>query len=153
MHYVFNPPADVMRRQFCSMAREFGFGSATDFALVVESWTPEQRRNCLEAFYRVREVKVLEGELARLRKEEEEEEEEGKTNGERKKGQNNKEDEDGVEGNDGMERVKGEGEGGNVGVKREDALATETVSTKTENVERRRVPTIFLSDDDEDDEL
>lgn len=72
MHYKFNPPEEVMRRQFCSMAREFGFGSATDFALVVESWTQEQRRNCLDMFYRVREVKVLEGELAGLREKKEE---------------------------------------------------------------------------------
>ncbi|EFX01297.1 DNA excision repair protein [Grosmannia clavigera kw1407] len=51
----YNPPADVMRRQFGSMAREAGFGTATEFALVVESWTPEQRRQWLEGFYRRRE--------------------------------------------------------------------------------------------------
>ncbi|AEO56960.1 hypothetical protein MYCTH_2302542 [Thermothelomyces thermophilus ATCC 42464] len=70
MHYRFNPPEDVMRRQFCSMAREFGFASATDFALVVESWTQEQRRNCLDTFYRMREAKILERELAAVRREE-----------------------------------------------------------------------------------
>lgn len=59
----YNPPAGVMRRQFCSMAREFGFLSATDFALVVESWTAEQRRNCLETFYKRREARLLELEL------------------------------------------------------------------------------------------
>ncbi|OLN86442.1 Switch 2 [Colletotrichum chlorophyti] len=57
--YVYNPPEDVIRRQFCSMAREFGFASATEFALVVGSWTQEQRRNCLETFYRIREGKLL----------------------------------------------------------------------------------------------
>ncbi|KAM0333290.1 hypothetical protein ACHAQA_001951 [Verticillium albo-atrum] len=57
--YKYNPPEDVMRRQFCSMAREFGFANATQFALVVESWTQEQRRNCLETFYRIREGKLL----------------------------------------------------------------------------------------------
>ncbi|WYZ41310.1 hypothetical protein EsH8_V_000205 [Colletotrichum jinshuiense] len=57
--YIYNPPEDVMRRQFCSMAREFGFGSATEFALVVGSWTQAQRRNCLEAFYKIREGKLL----------------------------------------------------------------------------------------------
>ncbi|KAL2152576.1 hypothetical protein VTH82DRAFT_5760 [Thermothelomyces myriococcoides] len=72
MHYRFNPPKDVMRRQFCSMAREFGFASATDFALVVESWTQEQRRNCLDTFYRLREARLLEKELAAVRKEAEE---------------------------------------------------------------------------------
>ncbi|KAK0727121.1 P-loop containing nucleoside triphosphate hydrolase protein [Lasiosphaeria miniovina] len=57
-HYKFNPPLDVRRRQFCSMAREFGFATAIDFALVVESWTQEQRRNCLDTFYRLREAKL-----------------------------------------------------------------------------------------------
>lgn len=57
--YRYNPPEDVMRRQFCSMAREFGFANATQFALVVENWTQEQRRNCLDAFYRVREGKLM----------------------------------------------------------------------------------------------
>ncbi|KAK3956954.1 P-loop containing nucleoside triphosphate hydrolase protein [Pseudoneurospora amorphoporcata] len=66
MHYKFNPPENVRRRQFCSMAKEFGFQNAIDFALVVESWTQEQRRNCLDTFYRRREVKLLEQELAKL---------------------------------------------------------------------------------------
>ncbi|KAK2054079.1 SNF2 family domain-containing protein [Colletotrichum caudatum] len=57
--YVYNPPEDVMRRQFCSMAREFGFATATGFALVVGSWTQAQRRNCLDAFYKIREGKLL----------------------------------------------------------------------------------------------
>ncbi|KAL1897381.1 hypothetical protein Sste5346_004117 [Sporothrix stenoceras] len=56
----YNPPDDVMRRQFCTMAREAGFATATDFALVVEGWTPEQRRQCLENFYRKRELLVKE---------------------------------------------------------------------------------------------
>ncbi|KAM7223412.1 switch 2 [Rhypophila decipiens] len=66
MHYRFRPPEQVMRRQFCSMAKEFGFSSVTDFALVVESWTQEQRRNCLDAFYRAREVKLLEKEIEKI---------------------------------------------------------------------------------------
>ncbi|KAK1975737.1 SNF2 family domain-containing protein [Colletotrichum cereale] len=57
--YIYNPPEGVMRRQFCSMAREFGFATATEFALVVGSWTQAQRRNCLDAFYRIREGKLL----------------------------------------------------------------------------------------------
>ncbi|TDZ15825.1 Switch 2 [Colletotrichum orbiculare MAFF 240422] len=57
--YTYNPPEDVMRRQFCSMAKEFGFANATEFALVVGSWTQEQRRNCLDAFYKIREGKLL----------------------------------------------------------------------------------------------
>ncbi|KAK3351807.1 P-loop containing nucleoside triphosphate hydrolase protein [Neurospora tetraspora] len=76
MHYKFNPPENVRRRQFCSMAREFGFQSATDFALVVESWTQEQRRNCLDTFYRRREVKLLEQELAKMEAKKETEDDE-----------------------------------------------------------------------------
>ncbi|KAK5628625.1 hypothetical protein RRF57_004340 [Xylaria bambusicola] len=53
-HCEFNPPEDVMQRQFCSMAKEFGFASVTEFALAVESMTQEQRRNCLDSFYRIR---------------------------------------------------------------------------------------------------
>ncbi|KAK0754625.1 SNF2 family N-terminal domain-containing protein [Schizothecium vesticola] len=59
LHYRFHPPEDVMRRQFCSMAKEFGFESATEFALVVENWTQEQRRDCLDAFYRAREKLLM----------------------------------------------------------------------------------------------
>jgi SNF2 family DNA or RNA helicase len=68
--FRFNPPPDVIKRQFCSMAREFGFQSATDFALVVESWTAEQRRNCLDAFYKRREARLLDLELERIKKDE-----------------------------------------------------------------------------------
>jgi SNF2 family DNA or RNA helicase len=171
MHYRFNPPVEVMRRQFCSMAREFGFASATDFALVVESWTQEQRRDCLDQFYKRREARVL---MEMGKKEEGE--------------------------GTGMEGVKSEGvkterlksevgedaggavattksEGQEVGVKEEKVSPvrlsppvkmekmektevaqvkterTETVQVKTEKTEVKRATTIFLSDDDEDDEL
>lgn len=60
LHSKYNPPEDVCLRQFCEMAREFGFANATDFALVAESWTQEQRRNCLDSFYRRREAKSVE---------------------------------------------------------------------------------------------
>ncbi|KAI9680992.1 MAG: hypothetical protein M1829_001072 [Trizodia sp. TS-e1964] len=53
-NYKYHPPMDVMKRQFCSMAEHFGFNSAVEFALVVESWTQAQRRSCLEKFYRQR---------------------------------------------------------------------------------------------------
>ncbi|KAF6817945.1 Switch 2 [Colletotrichum sojae] len=59
IQYVYNPPEDVKRRHFCAMAREFGFASAVEFALVVERWTQEERRNCLDTFYRIREGKLL----------------------------------------------------------------------------------------------
>ena len=54
MVFKYRPPEDVSKRQFCTMAKTFGFADATEFALVVESWTQEQRRNCLEQFYRIR---------------------------------------------------------------------------------------------------
>ena len=54
VQFQYHPPAAVMKRQFCSMARRFGFGSATEFALVVESMTQAQRRACLETWYRER---------------------------------------------------------------------------------------------------
>lgn len=57
--YAFNPPEDVMRRQFCTMARHFGYRSATEFAVVVQGWTQSQRRDCLDAFYRKRMEKLL----------------------------------------------------------------------------------------------
>lgn len=56
LHRTYRPPEDVCLRQFCSMAREFGFVNATEFALVVESWSREARHNCLETFYRRRKA-------------------------------------------------------------------------------------------------
>lgn len=50
----YNPPQDVQLRQFCEMAKEFGFASPTEFALVVEGWTQERRRTCLDTFYKRR---------------------------------------------------------------------------------------------------
>lgn len=49
--FKYHPPPGVMKRQFCSMARRFGFPNATEFALVVESMTQAQRRACLERWY------------------------------------------------------------------------------------------------------
>jgi SNF2 family DNA or RNA helicase len=54
IQFKFNPPQDVRRRQFCSMARRFGFPNATEFAFVVESMTQAQRRACLERWYKER---------------------------------------------------------------------------------------------------
>lgn len=59
LHSVYNPPEEVRLRQFCEMAREFGFVNATEFALVVENWTQEARRNCLNCFYKRREAKLV----------------------------------------------------------------------------------------------
>lgn len=58
LHSVYNPPEDVRLRQFCEMAREFGFANAQDFALVVEGWTQEERRNCLDTFYKRRRERL-----------------------------------------------------------------------------------------------
>lgn len=55
----FNPPPEVMQRQFCSMAMEFGFASVTDFALTVEQMTQEERRDTLDSFYRRRMATLL----------------------------------------------------------------------------------------------
>ncbi|KAF3760812.1 hypothetical protein M406DRAFT_226012, partial [Cryphonectria parasitica EP155] len=59
----FKPPEDVKLRQFCSMAKEFGFESATAFALVVEQMTQERRRDALDSFYKKRMLQLLEHEL------------------------------------------------------------------------------------------
>lgn len=59
INYRYHPPRDVMKRQFCTMARHFGFADAVEFALVVEGWTQEQRRSCLERFYRARKEVIM----------------------------------------------------------------------------------------------
>ncbi|RMZ76097.1 hypothetical protein DV737_g4965, partial [Chaetothyriales sp. CBS 132003] len=47
--YRFNPPEDVMRRQFCSMARWADYADdVVEFALVVEHWTQAKRRDFLD---------------------------------------------------------------------------------------------------------
>ena len=56
--WMYHPPQEVVKRQFCTMAKTFGFADATEFALVVESWTQAQRRNCLDKFYRLRREKL-----------------------------------------------------------------------------------------------
>lgn len=56
----FHPPEDVLTRQFCTMAKTFGFKDATDFAFVVEGWTQKQRTNVLERFYGLRRERLRE---------------------------------------------------------------------------------------------
>ncbi|KAI6711405.1 hypothetical protein JHW43_006066 [Diplocarpon mali] len=63
IQYQYNPPNDVMARQFCTMAKEFGFANATEFAFVVEGWTQKQRTYCLERFYLKRQERLAETEL------------------------------------------------------------------------------------------
>lgn len=67
LHSTYRPPQDVCLRQFCSMARQFGFVNATEFALVVESWSREARRNCLDAFYRRRKVALREAQAVKMK--------------------------------------------------------------------------------------
>lgn len=55
----YHPPPSVMKRQFCSMAKDYKFENAVDFALVVEGMTQDQRRQCLDKWYRGRKEKLL----------------------------------------------------------------------------------------------
>ncbi|KAJ5959998.1 uncharacterized protein N7479_007148 [Penicillium vulpinum] len=59
VRFKYHPPEDVIRRQFCSMARRFGYADATEFALVVEAMTQAQRRACLDKWYRERREILL----------------------------------------------------------------------------------------------
>ncbi|KAL7273356.1 hypothetical protein RUND412_003791 [Rhizina undulata] len=59
--YRFHPPVGVMRRQFRTMAKTFGFEDAQEFALVVEGWSQKQRRDALDKFYKIRRD-ILRGE-------------------------------------------------------------------------------------------
>ncbi|KAK6429654.1 hypothetical protein LTR95_014201 [Oleoguttula sp. CCFEE 5521] len=57
---LWKPDEEVRKRQFCSMARSFGYEDVSEFALVVEGWTQEERRRGLEVFY----GKVARGEVS-----------------------------------------------------------------------------------------
>lgn len=59
----FKPPQEVKYRQFHSMAKEFGFESVTEFALLIEQMTQEERRDVLDKFYKRRMMKLLDEEL------------------------------------------------------------------------------------------
>ncbi|KAL1966588.1 hypothetical protein VTN77DRAFT_3999 [Rasamsonia byssochlamydoides] len=74
VRFKYHPPQDVMKRQFCSMARRFGFPNATEFALVVESMTQAQRRACLERWYSERREILLKGDDSSKEKENKEKE-------------------------------------------------------------------------------
>lgn len=50
----YHPSEPVRKRQLCEMAKCFKFKDAVEFALVVEGWTQEQRRNCLDRYYAAR---------------------------------------------------------------------------------------------------
>lgn len=59
--FKYHPPQDVMRRQFCTMAKESGFENATEFALMVEGMTQAERRTWLEKWYKGRREVLLGG--------------------------------------------------------------------------------------------
>ena len=174
LHSTYNPPEDVMLRQFCSMAREFGFVNATEFALVVESWTQEARRNCLDTFYKRREAKMIREGLVKVEKEESGAKDEPETKAESIENDSKMEMKDEVK-----DEVKSEVklEFKREGMKREASYKAE--DTKKEDVkpklelksetldleglldEKKDIKmdgtsiktSIFLSDDDDDDEL
>ena len=52
--FRYNPPADVRKRQFCTMAKQYGYDDVAEFALVVEGWSQQQRRDFLDGFYQER---------------------------------------------------------------------------------------------------
>ncbi|KAL1384285.1 putative DNA excision repair protein, partial [Phyllosticta capitalensis] len=54
IRFKYRPPEDVRLRQFCTMAKTFDYDDAIEFALIVEGWTQEQRRNCLDQFQQIR---------------------------------------------------------------------------------------------------
>ncbi|OQD77881.1 hypothetical protein PENDEC_c002G03843 [Penicillium decumbens] len=62
-NFKYNPPTDVRRRQFCSMARRFGYANATEFALVVENMTQAERRAALDRWYQERRDLLVKGEV------------------------------------------------------------------------------------------
>jgi hypothetical protein len=153
------------------MAREFGFANATEFALVVESWTQEARRNCLGTFYKRREAKLIREGLAKEEDVKTEAKAETDANGEDVKMETKTD-------IDHKERVKEEvkdeyletksilkaddiktDETNEKVVVKAEALKTEPLDTKgSEEVKIKmdgssKRASIFLSDDDDDDEL
>ncbi|KAF2186660.1 hypothetical protein K469DRAFT_706647 [Zopfia rhizophila CBS 207.26] len=59
INYRYRPDERVRRRQFCSIANMHGYDDPTEFALVVEEMTQDQRRRLLEKFYRLRRQEIL----------------------------------------------------------------------------------------------
>jgi hypothetical protein len=54
LRYRYRPPDEVKRRIFCTMAKWAGYNDPVTFALVVEGWTPANRRDFLTHFYQWR---------------------------------------------------------------------------------------------------
>ena len=153
--YKYKPPQDVLRRQFCTMAREFGYASATEFAVVVQSWTQEQRRNVLDVFYKGRQ-KML---IGKFKKEENIDEKVGLVKAEDvrddvQKVQRHavKEDHAKTEGKvEEDEPVALNGVGTNVTSERKESIVNK--QDGAEVTTRKLTSSIFIYDDEDDDEL
>ena len=52
--YRYRPPRQVRLRQFRSMAQHYGYADTTDFAIMVESCSPAERKGLLDRFYDMR---------------------------------------------------------------------------------------------------
>ena len=61
IEYRYHPPLEVCKRQLCTMAKTFGMEDVVEFALVVEGWTQEGRREWLRRFYRGRRREISGG--------------------------------------------------------------------------------------------
>ncbi|KAK7403207.1 hypothetical protein QQX98_011024 [Neonectria punicea] len=154
LHYSYNPPEEVRLRQFCEMAREFGFVNATEFALVVENWTQEARTNCLDTFYKRREDKLASEVLV---KEDNQEEVKGTVEIKSK----DDADDNWLKHESGVkqeklkeEMVKNEDAKSTAGLKMESAVDVKDLDKKMVKAEgSSKINSIFLLDDDDDDEL
>jgi superfamily II DNA/RNA helicase len=164
LHGTYHPPEDVLIRQFCEMAREFGFANATEFALVVESWSQEERRNCLDRFYRKRAAKLTskdvtkredkkstEQDISNVKKQEAKEEQDrvGYAHDKVKEEDGKLDQQIKVEANNGEVRVLCKTEHDTFAPHKSEDLEKKII--KLESANKRS--SIFLSDDDDDDEL
>ncbi|KAL4725445.1 hypothetical protein ACLX1H_007594 [Fusarium chlamydosporum] len=164
LHGIYNPPEEVKLRHFCEMAKEFGFANATEFALVVESWTQEARRNCLDLFYKKRATKLVRDGI--IKEEDVKDVTKDETHGPDAKEEVKDEVKDEVQDEKvdikpilKDEDIKKDDDKENV--LKTEITKTETVSTKIEDEKKVKTEvlgssvrtSIFLSDDDDDDEL
>jgi SNF2 family DNA or RNA helicase len=160
LHAMYNPPEEVMLRHFCEMAKEFGFANATDFALVVESWTQEARRNCLDTFYKRREAKLIREGIIK----EEDVKDAAKveaTNTEAKTEAKNEVKDEKMEVKPAIKDEAIKMDDTKETVLKTENTKTETTDTKMEGEKKVKTEvegssmrtSIFLSDDDDDDEL
>lgn len=58
INYQYRPNEQVRRRQFCEMARTWGYEDPVEFALLIEGMTQNERRKTLEKFYRSRRCEL-----------------------------------------------------------------------------------------------